>query len=208
MDQEEKDKLMDHEYDGIQEFDNNLPSWWLNGFYFTVVFGIIYLIMFEFTNSSPNMEAEYKSEMFAAYRQYNTAEYLANLSGTEVKKKADAVLELSQSAIVIEAGKALYHSPKALCFTCHGDVGQGLVGPNLTDKFWMHGGKLADVYKSIRTGYPDKGMMQYGSGQKLTDDELQQLVSYIASLQGTNPANPKPLDALRDKEELNTFANN
>ena len=88
-------------------------------------------------------------------------------------------------------------STKNLCFTCHGNAGEGLVGPNLTDELWIHGCSAQDLATNIASGFMDKGMMPYGSNTRISDDDMTDLISYIASIQGTSPANPKAVDETR-----------
>lgn len=112
---------------------------------------------------------------------------------------AQAVLKPLTDAKSLAAGKAIFESPASMCTTCHRPDLGGLVGPNLTDADWLHGCGATDIVKSIRTGYPDKGMVPFGGGKKLSDAELLQLASYILSKRGSNPAAPKAKDPVRDK---------
>jgi cytochrome c oxidase cbb3-type subunit 3 len=196
MSDESKDKLLDHEADGIREFDNNLPKWWLYGFYITIVLACIYMYYYHVhTGSDWNVlwygargsAQEYSAEMDAAAAKLASAP-----KGPEVK------MVLLSDKESLEEGKEIFNGDANLCYTCHrADLG-GEVGPNLTDEFWLHGCSLEDVIKSIRTGYPEKGMMEYGSGAKLDDKKLLQVASYIISMRGTNPSNPKPIEEGRD----------
>ena len=156
MTDEEKDLLTNHEYDGIQEFDNELPGWWLNGFYLTIVIGIVYILIFHVFNWWPLPEGEYHAEMKAAYLAHGSK----NSSNNEEKSFA---LLTEQSDL--QAGRDLYMAPKQLCYTCHGNEGQGLVGPNLTDDYWIHGYGVKQLMANITTGFPQKGMLPFGTGQ-------------------------------------------
>lgn len=188
MAQKYKDELLDHDADGIQEFDNQLPRWWLYGFYFTIAFAVVYLVIYHVTGSSPLSKGEYEQEMKAAS---------ANGKG---KSTANAVVAPLTDAASLAAGKAIFTGNNNLCYTCHrADLG-GQVGPNLTDNFWLHGCDFPSIMKSITTGYPEKGMLPFGSGAKLTDEQLLQVASFVVSMHGTNPENPKPVDPERDKE--------
>jgi len=186
---DEKDKLMDHEYDGIRELDNHMPVWWLWLFYFTIAFGVGYMFYYEVLGWGPTQHEEYQQEIAAAEAKYGTPE--------EENPAEDYNWVVSTEQADIAAGKELYMDTNQLCFTCHGNNAQGQVGPNLTDKFWLHGCQPQDIATSIIKGYPDKGMLPYGGGSKISNEKVQQLVSYIASLQGTDPPNPKEPDMNR-----------
>lgn len=187
--EDEKDKLLDHEYDGIRELDNHMPVWWLWLFYFTIAFAVGYLLYYQVFGWGPDQHEEYQQEVAAAEARFGTPE-----EGNPVE---DFTWTISTDEEDIAAGKALFDNPAQLCFTCHGNQGQGLVGPNLTDENWMHGCTPKDIASSIINGYPDMGMLPYGSGTKLSNEEVQQLVSYIASLQGSNPPDAKAADMSR-----------
>ncbi len=187
---DEKDKLLDHEYDGIRELDNHMPVWWLWLFYFTIAFGIGYLFYYEVFEWGPDQHEEYELEMAAAIEKYNLDE--------EPETVAEAFAwAFSDDTDIIEKGKEIFMGMNNLCFTCHGSAGEGLVGPNLTDNYWLHGCTPEEVAKSITEGFPDKGMVAYGSGAPMPNEDVNALVSYIGSLQGTNPPNPKAIDESR-----------
>lgn len=197
MTPEEKEKLMDHEYDGIQEFDNNLPLWWKYGFYFTIVFAICYLLIYHVFNIEPLSRDEYKSEIQTAYN--DTKELPSFMVTTEdLVANVDNTFQLLNDKESIEAGRKIFTSNRSLCYTCHGINAQGLVGPNLTDDFWIHGCDPKQIAKNITTGFPVKGMNTFGSGARLTSKELNQVVSFLVSLHGSNPANAKPIDPTRE----------
>ena len=185
-------ELLDHEADGIREFDNDLPRWWLYGFYFTIVFSVVYVVNFHVLPTPlvghKGVEAEFRAEMAAFNR------------GRPAAGSAPAVVvaALTDDAS-LASGRAIFTSQTSLCQTCHrADLG-GLVGPNLTDDRWLHGCTPADVMQSIRTGYPQRGMLPYGGGPKLPDGELLKLASFVLSRHGSRPPNPKPADPARDK---------
>ena len=198
---ENEENLLDHEYDGIRELDNSLPNWWLNGFYFSIFFGIGYLLIYHVFEWAPDQKTEYRNEMVSAFAKYNPSEYRAKITGSEIAKipKTEFTFTVLTDNASIQAGKKIYMKPQQLCFTCHGQNAEGLVGPDLTDKYWIKGCDIKSIVESIKVGAPDKGMLPYGSGQKLSDQELQQLASYIISLQGTKPANAKAPDLNREK---------
>lgn len=183
---DERDLLMNHEYDGIQELDNPMPPWWIYGFYLTIIFAVGYLMYYEVLGWGPTQEEEYQMEMAEAIERYG----LDPETGTVVQADYSEFEILSDEAS-LAAGRALYQSPNNLCQTCHGPQGQGLVGPNLTDNYWKSGCDLESIIISIKEGFPARGMQPYGSGMRLSDEELQQLSSYIISIRGTDPPNPK-----------------
>lgn len=189
---DEKDLLLDHEYDGIKELDNHMPVWWLWLFYFTIAWGVGYMAYY-YLLDGPNQEELYEMEMAAAEEKYNL-----NSGGSTDPDGSDAFTwaYLEDEASIAE-GKEIFASNNNLCYTCHGANGEGLVGPNLTDDLWIHGCSAEELAISIKEGFPDKGMIAYGSGAQLSNDKLQSLISYIASIQGTDPAGAKAPDEAR-----------
>lgn len=186
---DEKDKLLDHSYDGIRELDNHMPVWWLWLFYFTIAFGAGYLLYYQVLGWGPTQHEEYQQEIAAAEARYGAEE--------DQPSPEDYTWTVSTSPDDIAAGKQIFMDGGQLCFTCHGNNGQGLVGPNLTDEYWLHGCSPQQVAASIITGYPEQGMLPYGSGSRLSNEQVEQLVSYIASIQGSEPADPKEPDLSR-----------
>lgn len=178
--EQEADVLLDHDYDGIKELDNALPPWWKWGFYITVIVAVIYMFRFHVFKTGPTPEQEYQKEMLAANARLEKFK----------KESKDAINETNVTladATGIAAGKKIF---SGTCFPCHGANGEGnAVGPNLTDKYWLHGGSLAAVFKTITYGVPDKGMQAWGKTFSPTD--IRNLASYVLSLQGTNPPNAK-----------------
>lgn len=186
---DEQDKLMDHEYDGIRELDNHMPTWWLWLFYVTIAFAAVYMLYYEVFLWGPNQHELYEMEMAAAEEKYGAPE--------EQNPVEDFTWAVSTDPADIAAGKEIYMSSDQICFTCHGGNGQGMVGPNLTDDMWLHGCQPKDIAAGIINGYQQQGMLAYGSGSKISNEKVQHLVSYIASLQGTEPANAKEADMSR-----------
>jgi cytochrome c oxidase cbb3-type subunit 3 len=185
--------MENHEADGIKEFDNNLPRWWLYGFYFTIIFGIGYLVQYHFMGSGNIMRDEYAQEVKEAEAKYK-------LAGVGAANAGARTMAVFKDAANIAEGKKLFTGAN-LCYTCHREDGGGLVGPNLTDDFWKHGSSVDSLVASIEHGYPEKGMLPYGNNTKLGEKEVMQIVSYIVSLHGTNPPNPKPVDKSDEKQE-------
>ncbi len=187
--EDERDILLDHNYDGIKELDNSLPPWWKYGFYFTIVWGIAYLIYFHL-GSGPSSEKEYNDEV--ALAQLQIEEFM--------KKSANAVDEnnvtLASDAGSLDAGKTIYMDN---CAACHGRLGEGGVGPNLTDDYWLHGGSINNIFKTIKYGVPEKGMKAWQA--ELSPSQIRQVASFIKSLYGTNPPNAKEKQGELYKEE-------
>ena len=169
-----------HNYDGIRELDNRLPPWWLYGFYVSILFAFIYMYRYHIAHSAPLPREEYEIAVVAADKA--KAEYL--------KKSANNVdennVKLLTDATSIAAGKQIF---EASCFPCHGKLGEGIVGPNLTDDYWLHGGSVKDIFKTIKYGYPDKGMKSWKDD--FSPVQIADLTSYIKTLHGTNPPNGK-----------------
>jgi cytochrome c oxidase cbb3-type subunit 3 len=187
------DELLDHEADGIREFDNALPRWWLYGFYFTIVFAAVYLVNYHVLPrpvfGRAGMVAEYQAELEAASREAASRPQVARATGA---------LATLTDQVSLDKGRAIFAGPGA-CFSCHREDLGGLVGPDLTDDRWLHACSLPDIVNSIKTGYPLKGMLPYGVGKPLTDDQVLQVASYVLSKRGSLPPSPKPPDPERDK---------
>lgn len=179
-----KDKEADidlgHEYDGIRELDNSLPPWWLWLFYGTIIWAAVYLWYYHVSDKGPNQEQEYIAAMEMG--EAEKAKFLAT--------QADAIDEKTVTLLTAEAdlaeGKEIY---TANCMVCHGANGEGTVGPNFTDKYWIHGGSINNLFTTIKYGVPEKGMISWKS--QLRPGAMQKVASYILSLQGTNPPNQK-----------------
>lgn len=192
--EKEADIMLDHDYDGIKELDNALPPWWKYGFYITILVGVFYLLKFEVWKTGQNQLEEYNTEMTEAKVQ--TEAYLAAM-----KENVDEKTVLMSDAAGVASGKALFAKT---CVACHMSNGEGGVGPNLTDDYWLHGGRINDVFKTIKYGYPDKGMQSWSS--TYSPVQIQQLASYIKSLKGTNPPNAKAPqgDLFREIDSVST----
>ncbi|MEO5944354.1 MAG: cbb3-type cytochrome c oxidase N-terminal domain-containing protein [Ferruginibacter sp.] len=177
--EKEADILLDHDYDGIRELDNALPPWWKYGFIITIGIAVVYLLNFHVFHTGLNPTQEYNVEMAKA--KIEKEEYQA-----KNKDKIDDNNVPMADADGIKAGQTLF---EANCAACHLKDGGGTVGPNLTDNYWLHKGSLNDVYHTITTGYPDKGMPAWND--KFTAKEISFLASFVKSLKGTKPAVPK-----------------
>jgi len=178
--EQEKDLLMEHEFDGIAELDNPTPAWFNWLFYGTIVFGVIYLLNYHVFKWGKLQDEEYIAEVEQAEAAKKA--YLEK-SGNNIDENT---AKESEDPGVIAAGQAIY---AANCIACHGDKGQGTVGPNLTDEYWLHGGSVNDIFKTIKYGVPEKGMIAWE--KTLSPKQIEDVSNYILSLKGTNPPNPK-----------------
>lgn len=177
---EEEEIILDHNYDGIQELDNNLPPWWVYMFYATIIFGVIYLVRFHIFNDY-DQEQEFETEMAIAAQEIEEYKKTA-------KDLVDAsTVEMLTDAADLSAGKAIFESN---CVACHMADGGGGIGPNLTDEHWILGGGIKNVFNTVSEGGRDgKGMIAWK--QTLKPAEIAQVASYVLTFQGTTPANPK-----------------
>lgn len=175
----EADILLDHDYDGIKELNNALPPWWKYGFYFTILVAALYLLRFHVWKTGPTPQQEYDQEMKTAAAQI---EEYRKKAGDMVDEKTVTMAD----AAGIAEGNKIFHSN---CFACHGAKGEGGVGPNLTDNYWLHGGTINDIFKTIKYGWPDKGMQSWQ--KTYSPSQIKDLASYVRSLAGTNPPNAK-----------------
>lgn len=173
-----KTEVMDHEYDGIYEFDNDLPPWWKYGFVFTIIFAVSYVTYYHVAKKGQLQGAEYAAEMRQAA--------LFIPAGTDDPNQLTTYQPLTAAAD-ISSGKSIFATN---CAPCHGTNAEGKVGPNLTDEFWLHGGEINHVYKTIKFGVNGKGMVAWKG--KLSGKQMLQVASYALSLQGSKPANAKP----------------
>ena len=180
--EEEQDILLDHDYDGIHELDNHLPPWWKYLFYFTIAFGVVYIVSYHVLEISPLQVEEYNMELAEAERQ--SAIRSASMAGEEGVDEADIVF--SDNPEDLASGEKVFQMQ---CAACHRPDGGGSIGPNLTDEFWLHGGSMSDIYRTIKVGVPDKGMISWEASLSAT--QMRDVSSYIITLQGTNPENPK-----------------
>jgi len=194
---QETDKLLEHEYDGIHEYDNPLPRWWVWLFYGSIVFTVIHLPYYTmgFGPSSGQMyEEEVNLAMSETGAQGTTpaptggsaAPGGATASGGTTAPAPPAE-SLAGNPEAIAAGAATFSTN---CLPCHGDKGQGLIGPNLTDNHWLHGNTYPDIVKVITEGVPAKGMISWKA--VLNPRKIQEVAAFVASLKGTSPPNPKP----------------
>ena len=178
--EEEHEIILDHNYDGIRELDNNLPPWWLYGFYISIVFSALYLLRYHVFHG-PNQFDELETELAEA-----------KVAIEAYKKNAKDLVDVTTVTLLTDAsdlsiGKAIYESN---CVACHMADGGGGIGPNLADPYWILGGDIKSVFNTISEGgRSGKGMISWK--QQLKPLEMAQVSSYVLSFQGTTPASPK-----------------
>lgn len=183
--------LLDHEIDGIRELDNRLPRWWVWLFYLTIIFAVFYVLHYHVFGTGKLSAGEYQQEMLVGnkIKEASMAKFEVTIGG----------LEPSTDPVVLSQGKQIFLQ---MCAPCHRPDGGGLVGPNLTDDYWIHGPLFGDNLKTIWNGVPDKGMVTWKG--LLKPAEIHAVASYIYTLRGTQPPNPKPRE---DQAPANTGPN-
>jgi len=169
-----------HEYDGITELDNGMPPWLQYFFGVTIAFAVVYFAWYTVLGIGPDQFEEYRREM--AYGDSIKQEYRMRMANTMDENTVTLATEVAE----LENGKALYMEN---CSVCHGDKGEGGVGPNLTDSYWIHGGGIKNVFRVIMYGVPDKGMIPWED--RFSPGEIRNIASFVLGLEGTNPPNPK-----------------
>jgi cytochrome c oxidase cbb3-type subunit 3 len=179
----EQDIDLGHSYDGVRELDNHLPPWWKGLFYGCIIWGIGYFIFYHVTDTFPLSLDEYQNELAQADE---TARALKASKPAEVID--ENTLTYSDDATLIEKGKAVFTANN--CGSCHRQDGGGnTIGPNLTDKYWLHGGSIRNIYATINTGVVEKGMPAWGKVMSAAD--IRNLSFYIMSLKGSEPKDAK-----------------
>ncbi len=195
--EEEHEIILDHNYDGIKELDNNLPPWWVYSFYATIIFAVVYMLKYEVfdgDNQIDELETEYTEAKIAIEEYKKTAKDLVDFN---------TVVLLTETSD-LNAGKTIY---ELNCVACHMADGGGGIGPNLADKNWILGGGIKNVFKVVSEGGRDgKGMIAWR--QQLKPVEMAQVSSYILQFQGTTPAEPKAPEGDIWVDENETSTNN
>lgn len=179
--EKESELLLDHNYDGITELDNHLPPWWKWLFYGTIIWAGVYLVVYHFTDSLPLQDQEYQNEVTLAQEQ--KAKLMASKPQVVIDENT---LTYEKNDAFIQAGRKVYVTN---CASCHMPDGQGSIGPNLTDEYWIHGGSIKNIYATIKNGVQEKGMISWGP--VLSPEQIRDVSFYIKSIKGTNPPNPK-----------------
>jgi cytochrome c oxidase cbb3-type subunit 3 len=179
--EKEADIMLDHNYDGIRELDNHLPPWWKWLFYFTIGFAVVYLLVFDVFNTLPTQLQEYDSEV--AYAQQQA---LKRQASNPVAAIDENNIEATTDALALADGKQTFLTT---CASCHRKDGGGDIGPNLTDEYWLHGGTIKDVFKVVRHGVAGTNMIAWEG--VISPEKMKNVSSYVLTLQGSNPANPK-----------------
>lgn len=167
--------MLDHNYDGIRELNNHLPPWWVSLFYITIVFAVVYMLNYHVFGWQELPEGEYQAELATAEVQKKL--FAASINEDNVKASKDAK-ELA-------VGKEIFIKE---CKMCHGEKGEGVIGPNLTDVYWIYGGSINHIFKTIKYGAKN-GMQPWE--KKLSPTQIRAVSNYILTLQGTNPPNAK-----------------
>ncbi|MCV9386257.1 cbb3-type cytochrome c oxidase N-terminal domain-containing protein [Reichenbachiella ulvae] len=191
--EEEESIELDHDYDGIKELDNHLPPWWKWLFYLSIVFAVYYMIDYHVLESSPLSAEEYEIAM-------KEAEEAKASSAGEEESIDESNIVFNDDPELLAKGKTIYVRN---CVACHKENGEGGIGPNLADKYWLHGGSIQDTYNTISNGVVEKGMIAWK--EVLSPSNINAVNSYIYTLRGTNPANPKaPQGEVYEAETKNT----
>ena len=175
----EEEIMFEHSYDGIRELDSKIPPWFSWLFIITIIFSVYYMLHYHVLGTGDLMYEEYNNEVMAA-----TLEKEALIkSGAFVNEENVTLLT---EAADLQTGKEIYD---VNCIACHAADGGGIVGPNLTDEYWIHGGGIKNIFKVIKYGIPEKGMIAWQT--QLNPNQMQAVASYVMSLEGTTPAAPK-----------------
>lgn len=179
--EKEETVMMDHNYDGIKELDNHLPPWWKWLLYGSMIWAVFYMFAYHVSGSLPLSVQEYEQEVAIANQQ------IQNLQAANPHNKIDEnTVVFTTDAAALKDGEETF---KSICASCHRADGGGDIGPNLTDAYWKHGGAIQDVFKVVTNGVPNTNMVAWGTS--MSPEKIQNVSSYLLTLQGTNPPNPK-----------------
>jgi len=190
--EKEQSILLSHDYDGIKELDNRIPPWFHALFWGAIIFGAIYLVKFHVIGSGNVQEEEYLEEIRIA----DAEQQILIKTGALLNEETVTV---SNDASAIQEEKGIFVKN---CVACHGQYAEGLVGPNLTDDYWIHGGGIKNVFKTIKYGVPQKGMISWQS--QLNPNQMQAVSSYVLSIHGTNPPNAKAPEGVKYDEKADS----
>lgn len=187
--EKEHEILLDHDYDGIRELDNKIPPWFHGLLWGTIIFAFVYMVQYHIVGDGDIQTNEYLEEINKAAVE---REILIR-TGAFLNEET---VTLTLDAGALNSGKEIYLKN---CSACHGMVGEGLVGPNLTDEYWIHGGGVKNIFKVIKYGVPQKGMISWQT--QLNPTQIKEVSSFIISIEGTNPANGKEPEGNKWVEE-------
>ncbi len=190
--EDEQKLLLDHDFDGIRELNNKIPPWFMAIFYGSIIWALVYMVDFHILGSGNVQEDEYAEEVQIAAMEREILNRSGSLVNEESVTRVDDVAALA-------SGKDIFVKN---CAACHGMGGEGLVGPNFTDEYWIHGGGIKNVFKIIKYGVPQKGMISWQA--QLDPTQMQEVGSYILSLKGSNPPNQKGPEGKKWEESDDT----
>jgi len=176
----EKDQILDHEYDGIREYDNRLPNWWLYTLYGSIVFGVCYWFFFHTIGAGQLPPERYQTSVAEAAKAQ-----LAGMGDQELTNESLGLMATIPDQV--SQGRRVFDQ---FCVVCHGQSGEGVVGPNLTDGVWLHGAKPLDIYNTVTNGVPEKGMVAWGN--QLGPARVSSVVAYVLSIKNTNVPGKEP----------------
>ena len=186
MADKEEDRLLEHSYDGIQEYDNPMPRWWVITFWATIIFSILYALNVPGIGNGKGRIADYENEMTT------TATIQAKQVQAGGAPTEESMAAMISDAQVLEDGKQVFAT---YCAACHRADGGGLIGPNLADDSWIHGGSLPDIRSTVDAGVLAKGMPEWG--KVLKPAQVTAVTVYVKSLGGTNPPNAKAPEGVK-----------
>ena len=190
---EEQDQVLGHDFDGIQEYDNRLPNWWLWTLYVTIIFGVFYWFFFHTWSWGPLSYETFLNEQARAAEAQ-----LARMEGQELND--ETLLLMASVPDNVGRGREIFTSH---CTTCHLDDGSGSVGPNLTDNYWIHDHTPMGIHETVTNGVPDKGMAAWGG--QLGPSRVQDVVAFVLSIQGTNVPGKEPEGELVSDAPVGTY---
>ena len=180
MSDQKQDQVLGHDFDGIEEYDNRLPNWWLTILFGTIVFAFLYWAVLHIFQAAPTPDERYQAEVIAAAE--------AQLAAAEGQDLTDAALELMATIPAqVDAGRETFSQ---FCVVCHGPQGEGGVGPNLTDDYWLHGSRPLDIHRTITNGVTEKGMAAWGN--QLGPRRVKEVVAFMLTLKGTHVPGKAP----------------
>jgi cytochrome c oxidase cbb3-type subunit 3 len=190
--EKESELVLDHNYDGITELDNHLPPWWRWLFYVTIVFAGVYLLVYHVFSTLPLSGGEYDNEV--AYANEQLVKMKAANPGPAIDETS---VEATTDAKLLADGKSTFLNT---CSTCHRRDGGGDIGPNLTDEYWKHGGSIKNIFKVVKEGVAGTNMVAWGG--VMSPEAIRNVASYVLTLQGSKPVNPKKPEGNLYKPEV------